>query len=93
MGGGWNNTTLQWSDTASTVGKNGARLGTYLSASVAVEANYFIARNITFKVNPIPLSTHDEAPPPQITITSAHEHPTQYEILAALMLPYPISDS
>ena len=51
VGGGWNNTIMQWSDTASTVGKNGKKLGTYLSASVAVEAHYFIARNITFQVN------------------------------------------
>ncbi|KAG0564282.1 hypothetical protein KC19_8G098500 [Ceratodon purpureus] len=49
VGRGWNNTIMQWSDTASTVGKNGKKLGTYLSASVAVEAHYFIARNITFQ--------------------------------------------
>lgn len=50
QGGGWNNTILQWNDTADTVGKNGEELGTFGSASVAVEADYFIARNITFKV-------------------------------------------
>lgn len=50
IGGGWNRTILQWNDTADTMGKNGDKLGTYWSASVAVEANYFIAHNITFKV-------------------------------------------
>lgn len=50
LGGGWNNTILQWNDTADCADKEGAKLGTYWSASLAVEAQYFIARNITIKV-------------------------------------------
>ncbi|XP_073393916.1 probable pectinesterase 53 isoform X2 [Physcomitrium patens] len=49
LGGGWNNTILQWNDTADCADKEGAKLGTYWSASLAVEAQYFIARNITIK--------------------------------------------
>ena len=44
-------TTIQWGDTASTLGKNGKPLSTYGSASVAVEADNFIALDISFKVN------------------------------------------
>jgi len=51
QGAGWNSTILQWNDTADTVAENGEKLGTYWSASVAVEAKYFIARNMAFKVS------------------------------------------
>ena len=44
-------TTIQWGDTASTLGKDGKPLSTYGSASVAVEADNFIALDISFKVN------------------------------------------
>ena len=43
-------TYLQWSDTAYALDKNGQPLGTYASASVAIEANDFIATSISFKV-------------------------------------------
>ena len=43
-------TYIQWSDTASTLDKKGEPLGTYGSASVAVEADNFIALDISFKV-------------------------------------------
>ena len=43
-------TYIQWSDTASTLDKKGKPLGTYGSASVAVEADNFIALDISFKV-------------------------------------------
>ena len=43
-------TYIQWSDTASTLDKKGQPLGTYGSASVAVEADNFIALDISFKV-------------------------------------------
>ncbi|KAI5055555.1 hypothetical protein GOP47_0029076 [Adiantum capillus-veneris] len=42
-------TYIQWGDIASTIGKNGKPLSTYGSASVAVEADDFIALDISFK--------------------------------------------
>ena len=41
---------IQWGDTAGTPGSNGHPMGTYYSATVAVNSNYFIAKNLTFKV-------------------------------------------
>nr|GMD51466.1 probable pectinesterase 53 [Ipomoea batatas] len=42
-------TIIQWNDTADRIGKNGLPLGTYGSATFAVNSPYFIAKNITFK--------------------------------------------
>lgn len=55
-GAGADKTIVQWGDTAdSPSGRAGRPLGTYSSASFAVNAQYFLARNITFKVtNPPP---------------------------------------
>lgn len=50
-GAGADRTVVQWGDTADTpAGPRGRPLGTYGSASFAVNAQYFLARNITFKV-------------------------------------------
>ncbi|OIT23677.1 PREDICTED: probable pectinesterase 53 isoform X1 [Nicotiana attenuata] len=48
-------TTIKWDDTADRVGKDGQPMGTYGSATFAVNSPYFIAKNITFK---------NVAPPP-----------------------------
>jgi pectinesterase len=50
-GAGADSTIVQWGDTAdSPTGAKGRPLGTFNSASFAVNAQYFLARNITFKV-------------------------------------------
>ncbi|XP_059293098.1 probable pectinesterase 53 isoform X2 [Lycium ferocissimum] len=54
-GAGSSKTTIKWDDTADRAGKDGQPLGTYGSATFAVNSPYFIARNITFK---------NVAPPP-----------------------------
>jgi hypothetical protein len=43
-------TTIEWGDTASTLAPGKKPLGTYGSASVAVEADNFVALDISFKV-------------------------------------------
>ena len=43
-------TYIQWGDTASSKGPDGKPLGTYGSASVAIESDDFIALDISFKV-------------------------------------------
>ncbi|KAL9224550.1 hypothetical protein vseg_000574 [Gypsophila vaccaria] len=48
-GEGADNTIVQWGDTAQTIGPNGRPLGTFGSATFAVNSPYFIAKNITFK--------------------------------------------
>ncbi|KAL9151492.1 hypothetical protein ABFS82_11G054800 [Erythranthe guttata] len=48
-------TVVQFGDTAQTIGPKGIPLGTYGSATFAVNSPYFIARNITFKnTTPVP---------------------------------------
>ena len=42
---------ITWDDTAGTRGKDGKPLGTLASATVAVEADYFVASGVVFKVN------------------------------------------
>ncbi|OQU87512.1 hypothetical protein SORBI_3003G292100 [Sorghum bicolor] len=50
-GAGADSTIVQWGDTAdSPTGPKGRPLGTFNSATFAVNAQYFLARNITFKV-------------------------------------------
>ena len=49
-GAGADSTVIQWGDMAGTLGPDGKPLGTYNSATVAVNSPYFIAKNITFKV-------------------------------------------
>lgn len=51
QGSGADKTIVQWGDTAQTRGPNGQPLGTFGSATFAVNAPYFIAKNITFKVS------------------------------------------
>lgn len=48
-------TIIEWDDTADTIGSDGKPLGTYGSATVAVNSPYFIAKNIAFR---------NKAPPP-----------------------------
>ncbi|KAL2453656.1 putative pectinesterase 53 [Abeliophyllum distichum] len=54
-GKGADKTIVQWGDTAQTPGQNGKPLGTYGSATFAVNSPYFIAKNVTFKnTTPVP---------------------------------------
>ncbi|XP_043703228.1 probable pectinesterase 53 [Telopea speciosissima] len=53
-GAGADTTIIQWGDTAETIGPKGEPLGTFNSATFAVNSPYFIAKNITFK-NTAPL--------------------------------------
>ncbi|PKU77166.1 probable pectinesterase 68 [Dendrobium catenatum] len=56
QGSGKEDTVIEWHDRASDRGPNGQQLRTYHTASVTVFANYFIARNISFKNSaPAPL--------------------------------------
>ncbi|KAK9285444.1 hypothetical protein L1049_024637 [Liquidambar formosana] len=48
-GAGADKTIIEWNDTADRMGQNGQALGTYGSATFAVNSPYFIAKNITFK--------------------------------------------
>ncbi|PKA64636.1 putative pectinesterase 53 [Apostasia shenzhenica] len=48
-GAGADKTVVQWGDTADTIGPSGLLLGTYNSATFAVNSAFFIAKNITFK--------------------------------------------
>ncbi|KAK6151855.1 hypothetical protein DH2020_014490 [Rehmannia glutinosa] len=48
-GAGADKTIVEWGDTAQTPGPKGQPLGTYGSATFAVNSPYFIAKNITFK--------------------------------------------
>ncbi|XP_009406172.2 probable pectinesterase 53 isoform X1 [Musa acuminata AAA Group] len=50
QGAGADKTVVQWGDTAETLGPKKQPIGTFNSATFAVNAPYFIARNITFKV-------------------------------------------
>ncbi|KAE9613994.1 hypothetical protein Lal_00016474 [Lupinus albus] len=55
QGSGADKTIVQWGDTAQTPGPRGQPLGTYGSATFAVNSPYFIAKNITFKnTTPVP---------------------------------------
>ncbi|XP_057967358.1 probable pectinesterase 53 [Malania oleifera] len=49
QGAGADKTIVQWGDTADKHGPRGLPLGTYASATFAVNSPYFIAKNITFK--------------------------------------------
>ncbi|KAL0374418.1 UNVERIFIED_CONTAM: putative pectinesterase 53 [Sesamum radiatum] len=54
-GGGAESTIVEWGDTAQTPGPKGRPIGTFASATFAVDAPYFIAKNITFKnTTPVP---------------------------------------
>ncbi|KAJ8425963.1 hypothetical protein Cgig2_033892 [Carnegiea gigantea] len=54
-GEGADDTIVQWGDTADTIGPNGKPLGTFNSATFAVNSPYFMAKNITFKnTTPVP---------------------------------------
>ncbi|XP_059444103.1 probable pectinesterase 68 [Corylus avellana] len=56
QGAGRDVTVIEWHDRAGDRGPNGQQLRTYRTASVAVFANYFSARNISFKnTAPAPL--------------------------------------
>uniref|UniRef100_A0A0D9WIT8 Pectinesterase n=1 Tax=Leersia perrieri TaxID=77586 RepID=A0A0D9WIT8_9ORYZ len=54
-GAGADKTVVQWGDTAETVGPLGRPFGTFASATFAVNAQFFVAKNITFKnTAPVP---------------------------------------
>ncbi|XP_077217661.1 pectin lyase-like superfamily protein [Tasmannia lanceolata] len=54
-GAGADKTLVQWGDTAQTIGPKGQPIGTFNSATFAVNSPYFIAKNITFKnTTPVP---------------------------------------
>ena len=53
QGAGLHKTIITWSDNANVTES------TYTTASVAVDADYFIGRNISFKVNIQPCATHE----------------------------------
>ncbi|KAL3625420.1 putative pectinesterase 53 [Castilleja foliolosa] len=54
-GAGADKTIVEWGDTAQTPGPKAQPLGTYGSATFAVNSPYFIAKNITFKnTTPVP---------------------------------------
>ncbi|KAI3962613.1 hypothetical protein MKW98_008480 [Papaver atlanticum] len=56
QGEGKEKTIIQWHDRASDRGPNGQQLRTYRTASVTVLANFFSARNISFKnTSPAPM--------------------------------------
>ncbi|ERN10857.1 hypothetical protein AMTR_s00027p00247950 [Amborella trichopoda] len=48
-GAGAEKTVIEWDDTADKIGANGQPMGTFASATMAVNSPYFIAKNITFK--------------------------------------------
>ncbi|CAK9324223.1 unnamed protein product, partial [Citrullus colocynthis] len=48
-GEGAEKTIIEWGDTADHMGENGRRMGTFASATFAVNSPFFIATNITFK--------------------------------------------
>lgn len=50
-GEGRDKTVIEWHDRAGDVGPNGQQIRTYRTASVTVFANFFSARNISFKVH------------------------------------------
>ncbi|XP_078168282.1 pectin lyase-like superfamily protein [Carex rostrata] len=55
QGAGADKTVVQWGDTANTLGSGGQPIGTFNSATFAVNSAFFIARNITFKnTTPVP---------------------------------------
>lgn len=62
QGAGRESTVIEWHDRACDRGPDGQQLRTYQTASVTVFANYFSARNISFKVRNINIygSTHCE---------------------------------
>lgn len=49
QGQGKRSTVITWGDTAYTLDKTGRPIGTYKSASVAVESDFFVAANISFQ--------------------------------------------
>lgn len=51
VGAGADKSVIEWDDTADKKGQSGHSLGTYGSATVAINSPYFIAKNITFKVS------------------------------------------
>lgn len=46
--------TITGNDTAAVIGRDGMPFGTFHSATVAVDANYFVAVNIKFEVPLLP---------------------------------------
>ncbi|TYI49917.1 hypothetical protein E1A91_D12G066600v1 [Gossypium mustelinum] len=54
VGAGADKTVIEWDDTADKMWQSGHSLGTYGSATFAINSPYFIAKNITFK-NKAPL--------------------------------------
>ncbi|XP_025818262.1 probable pectinesterase 53 isoform X1 [Panicum hallii] len=65
-GAGADSTIVQWGDTAdSPTGSKGRPLGTFNSATFAVNAQYFLARNVTFKHAVTRHGTQNTSPVPK----------------------------
>lgn len=64
QGAGAEKTIVQWGDTAKTPGPRGQPMGTYSSATFAVNSPYFIAKNITFKACNFP----------HLSLSQSHTH-------------------
>jgi pectinesterase len=57
-GSGSDSTVVTWNARASDRGQSGGILGTYDSASVAIDSDYFVAKAITFQVLSFLLPPH-----------------------------------
>lgn len=74
-------TVISWNNKASDKGNDGKELGTYNSASVAIESDYFCATGITFEVRRasfVLLLRHLYIPFPNMG--SYHEEKTKYDV-------------
>ncbi|CAA6673672.1 unnamed protein product [Spirodela intermedia] len=60
LGEGRERTIIQWGDTADGEGPEGRRLGTFGSATFAVNSPFFVAMNVTFKVERKPRIQEEE---------------------------------
>ncbi|KAG9442929.1 hypothetical protein H6P81_018783 [Aristolochia fimbriata] len=61
VGAGAHKTIIQWSDNAKQIGSNGKPLSTFNTATVAIDADYFIAKKISFKnTSPLPHSGKEQ---------------------------------
>ncbi|XP_068639692.1 probable pectinesterase 53 [Aristolochia californica] len=66
-GAGADKTIIQWADNAKRVGSNGNPLSTYNTSTVAIDADYFIAKKISFK-NTAPLPRTGEEGTPGVAV-------------------------
>lgn len=76
QGAGADKTVVEWGDTAETLGPRGQPIGTFNSATFAVNAPYFIAKNITFKVSNTDNNNSPVPAPNPITLVLLCSHRT-----------------